>query len=245
MDHYFITGVSSGIGLALVHQLLSSQEKELVIHGCARRDPGIDDARFKFYKIDLSDTDRLEQQAFDFLKVKSAAQHRLVLINNAGMLGDVAFVGEQQAAHYISTFAVNTLAPVIFSEAFIKQFQQAEVEKLIFNISSGAANKNIEGWAAYCASKSALDRFTTVCAQEQTHKAQAIGIFSISPGVIDTAMQAEIRTASREQFPSLDRFIDLYQNGELLSATGAADKILQLINRSDLRSNPLLSLRNL
>ncbi|MDB5256891.1 MAG: short-chain dehydrogenase [Chitinophagaceae bacterium] len=244
MDHYFITGVSSGIGLALVKELLS-QEQELSIHGCSRRDPSIGDPRFHFYKIDLSDSSGLEKKATDFFKLQAGLFNRLILINNAGMLGDVAFVGEQQAEHYIATFTVNALAPIIFSEVFIKQFQNTDTEKLIFNISSGAASKDIEGWAAYCASKSALDRFTTVCAQEQIHKTHPIGVYSISPGVIDTAMQAEIRTASKEKFPSLDRFLALHQNGELLSAEATAGKILSLVNRADLRHNTLLSLRNL
>ncbi|MBC7485605.1 MAG: SDR family NAD(P)-dependent oxidoreductase [Cytophagaceae bacterium] len=128
---------------------------------------------------------------------------------------------------------------------FIKLFQHIEPERIIFNISSGAANKDIEGWAAYCASKLALDRFTTVCAQEQTHKIHPISIHSVSPGVIDTAMQAEIRTASKEQFPSLDHFVGLHRNGELLSADVAAEKIIVLLNRANFRSNSLLSLRNL
>ena len=243
MNQYFITGVSSGIGLALVKQLLLQQE-ELTIHGCSRRDPGIDDPRFHFYHIDLSEIELLEKNASRFFKVEPWDFKRVVLINNAGMLGDVAFVGEQQPEHYLATFAVNTLAPIIFSEVFIKLFQHTEPEKIIFNISSGAASKDIEGWAAYCASKAALDRFTTVCAQEQTHKARPVNIHSISPGMIDTGMQAKIRTASREQFPSIDRFIACHQNGELLSPDVAADKIILLLNQRELRENPLLSLRN-
>lgn len=244
MNQYFITGVSSGIGLALVKQLLSQQE-ELTIHGCSRRDPGIVDPRFHFYNMDLSEAASLEKYASHFFELERLDFNRILLINNAGMLGDIAFVGEQEPGHYISTFTVNVIAPMIFNEAFVKQFQHAETEKIIFNISSGAANKDIEGWAAYCASKAALDRFTTVCAQEQTHKAQPIGIYSVSPGVIDTPMQSEIRAASREQFPSLDRFIELHEKGELLSAEIAADRIIRLLNRGDLRSNSLLSLRNL
>jgi len=244
MNHYFITGVSSGIGLALVKELLS-QGGELTIHGCSRRNPGIIDPRFHFYPIDLSDAMDLEKHAVDFFTVEPWHFSRVVLINNAGMLGEVAFVGEQQAAHYISTFTVNALAPMIFSEVFINLFQHTEPEKIIFNISSGAANKDIEGWAAYCASKAALDRFTTVCRQEQTHQERPIEVFGISPGVIDTAMQAEIRTASKEKFPALDRFVALFQEGELLPAEDAARKIILLLNQPDLRHTPLLSLRNI
>ncbi|MDF2456501.1 MAG: short-chain dehydrogenase [Cytophagaceae bacterium] len=244
MNQYFITGVSSGIGLALVKELLA-QGGELTIHGCSRRDPGINDPRFHFYPIDLSNTNELEQKAHDFFTVEPWDFKRLVLVNNAGILGEVAFIGEQQAKHYISTFTVNALAPVIFSEVFIKLFQYTDPERIIFNISSGAANKDMEGWAAYCASKAALDRFTSVCAQEQTHKETPIEVYSISPGVIDTAMQAEIRSASKDKFPALDRFLTLHQDGELLPADDAARKLILLLNKPDLRKQPLLSLRNI
>lgn len=244
MNHYFITGVSSGIGLSLVKELLN-QESELIIHGYSRRDPGINDPRFNFYKLDLSDTHQLEKRASDFFKVKThQAGDRLILVNNAGMLGNVAFVGQQKAEHYKTVFAVNTIAPIILCEAFIEQFQALTADKIIFNISSGAANKDMEGWAAYCATKSALDRFTTVCAQEQTHQEQPVMLYSVSPGVIDTAMQAEIRTASKEKFPALERFLDLHSNGELLPAEEAARKLILLLNSPDLRKHTLLSLRN-
>lgn len=243
MDHYFITGVSSGIGLALVNELLSAPG-DLMIHGCSRRKPPIEDQRFRFYTGDLSDLAALEKQSPNFFNVKTNPNDKYMLINNAGMLGSVAFVGNQEAAHYVNTFTVNTLAPILLAEKFIRQFQELPGEKLIFNISSGAAAKDIEGWAAYCASKSALDRFTTVCAQEQAHKQHPVEVYSISPGVIDTAMQAEIRTASKAQFPSLDRFLNLHREGELLPAKEAAQKIIWLLNRPDLRTSTLLSLRN-
>jgi benzil reductase ((S)-benzoin forming) len=244
MEHYFITGVSSGIGLALVKALLN-QDQELVIHGCSRRDPAILDPRFCFYALDLSETKQLELSAVDFFKVKPSPGDRIILINNAGMLGNVDFVGHQTAAHYTNVFAVNTLAPILLCEAFVHQFQEADAEKLIFNISSGAASKDIEGWAAYCASKAALDRFTMVCAQEQTHQERPIGLYSISPGVIDTAMQAEIRGVAKERFPALERFVNLHRDGDLMDAQDAAEKILLLLNSSHLRHSTWLTLRDL
>jgi benzil reductase ((S)-benzoin forming) len=99
-----------------------------------------------------------------FFKIKREQAGKLILINNAGVLGDIAFTGNQEWIHYQQVLAVNTIAPMILCEAFVKQFQQHAAEKVVFNVSSGAANKDIEGWAAYCASKAALDRFTTVCA---------------------------------------------------------------------------------
>jgi len=243
VEHYFITGVSSGIGLSLVKALLSEQ-KELIVHGCSRRNPAIDDSRFHFYEIDLSATEKLYKQVNDFFNYPSGQVNKIVLINNAGSLGHTAFVGHQNVSHYEQVMSINSIAPMVLSEVFVKQFQEQEAEKIVFNISSGAAQKDIEGWAAYCASKAALDRFTAVCAKEQTQQRLPIHFHSISPGVIDTPMQEEIRNTSIKNFPSRDRFVGLHQAGELLAGDEAARKVIKLLNESSLRSEVLLSLRN-
>ena len=243
MEHYFITGVSSGIGLNLVNLLLSTKE-EVTIHGCSRRNPNIDDSRFHFYDIDLAHTETLYEQANDFFSGVSGLIKKIVLVNNAGSLGHTVFVGHQHDSHYQQVMSINSLAPMLLSEIFVKQFQKHEAEKIVFNISSGAAQKDIEGWAAYCASKAALDRFTGVCAKEQLHQRLAIQFHSISPGVIDTPMQEEIRKVSIENFPSLDRFVDLHRRGELMPAKEAAKKIMKLLNEASLRNEVYLSLRN-
>lgn len=244
MEHYFITGVSSGIGLALVQELLAHKDK-IKVYGLARRDPGLKDHRFHFFPCDLTEVDSLYEKATNIFNVSPQDNDRLVLINNAGTLGEVAFIGQQSASHYAHTFAVNAVSPMIMCDAFIQQFQSFEGEKIIFNISSGAASKDIEGWAAYCASKAALDRFTTVCVKEQTHAHNQVHIHSVSPGVVDTAMQYEIRNSSEEKFPSLSRFVELHRNGELIPPSLAAKKLIYLLDTPSLRVQTFLSLRDL
>ncbi|MDB5273859.1 MAG: short-chain dehydrogenase [Chitinophagaceae bacterium] len=231
------------MGLSLVNLLLSTQ-RELTIHGCSRHDPNIDDSRFHFYEIDLAHTEKLYEQANDFLRSVSDLTQKIVLVNNAGSLGHTAFVGHQNISHYQRVMSINSLAPMVLSEVFVKQFQDQEAEKVVFNISSGAAQKDMEGWAAYCASKAALDRFTGVCAKEQLHQLLPIHFHSISPGVMDTPMQEEIRKAPIENFPSLNRFVDLYQSGELMLADEAAKKVMKLLNEASIRNVVYLSLRN-
>jgi NAD(P)-dependent dehydrogenase (short-subunit alcohol dehydrogenase family) len=75
---------------------------------------------------------------------------------------------------------------------------------VLVNISSGAAVKPYAGWAAYCASKAAVDQLTRVVALEEApHGLRAV---ALSPGLVDTDMQAAIRASDEATFPEVDRF---------------------------------------
>jgi NAD(P)-dependent dehydrogenase (short-subunit alcohol dehydrogenase family) len=63
----------------------------------------------------------------------------------------------------------------------------------VINIVSGAANRALPGWAAYCASKAALLMLTHSIALEGA--AFGLKAFAFAPGLVDTAMQAGIRAA--------------------------------------------------
>jgi NAD(P)-dependent dehydrogenase (short-subunit alcohol dehydrogenase family) len=59
----------------------------------------------------------------------------------------------------------------------------------VVNIGTGASEKAIEGWSAYCAAKAGLAHLTRVVAAETPE----ITAVSFRPGVVDTGMQAQIR----------------------------------------------------
>ena len=64
---------------------------------------------------------------------------------------------------------------------------------VLVNVSSGAATKPYEGWAAYRASKTAAELVTEVVALEGRRSVRA---FALSPGLVDTDM-TRARTAAR------------------------------------------------
>lgn len=228
MKCYFITGVSSGIGAALVSELLSSTE-DILIRGCSRRVPEIKDSRYKHYACDLTKEIDRNALAAAFFKDIPAEATSLVLINNAGTLGAIGSVGHIPQHTYDTLFSTNLIAPTLLCGVFIANFQTLSVKKVIINISSGAANKDYAGWAAYCASKAALDRFTSVVAAEQELQSFPVHVNSFAPGVIDTPMQEEIRSSTQAAFPSLNRFLDLHKNGDLVSPSVIAHKIIHII----------------
>jgi NAD(P)-dependent dehydrogenase (short-subunit alcohol dehydrogenase family) len=63
------------------------------------------------------------------------------------------------------------------------------------NISSGAAQKDLDGRSVYCTSKAAAEMFIKCCATEARVKGDndRVRFFSIAPGVVDTDMQTVMR----------------------------------------------------
>ena len=106
----------------------------------------------------------------------------------------------------------------------IKQFYDSE--KLIINISSGAAKNAIPSWSIYCITKSGLDMLSLSLKEEKHNK---LRVFSVSPGVVDTNMQLEIRNSDKNSFPLHQKFVDYFINNELLSPESVALKICKII----------------
>ncbi|MFQ5577992.1 MAG: SDR family oxidoreductase [Anaerolineae bacterium] len=85
------------------------------------------------------------------------------------------------------------------------------------------------GLNAYCTSKAALNRFTSVLAQEvaQTN----IVVCGVSPGPTDTPMQAEVRRAGRAAFPGVESFRELHRRGQLVPPRHVARLIVWLASK--------------
>ncbi len=222
MDYYFVTGSSRGIGKAFVESLL--EVETAFVFGFSRNNH-LKHPRFEFIKTDFLDSQLLE--AFQFPQIKDAKS--VTLINNAGLIGEIAPVGDKQAQSIQNTFLVNTIAPAVLCNQFIKQFSKMEFAKNIINISSGAGRHTVHSWAEYCASKSALDMFSQVIFEEQEGSPNPVNIISIAPGVVDTSMQVEIRASEKEKFPNHQYFIDLKAEGRLDDPNFVARKIIKIL----------------
>ncbi len=228
MDYYFITGTSRGIGKALTERIL--QEKDTTVYGFSRQQ-SITHERYHHIKADLSDMDWLGKNASNFFPELSTA-NRIILINNAGMLGEVKYLGDLENQQLINLFNLNVTAPAILMNEFIKSYRDHKAEKLIINVSSGAGKHPVDGWAGYCASKAALDMLSQVAQTELTQRGlqNHFKVFALAPGVVDTAMQGEIREVSSKDFSSLDKFLNYKKEGTLSDASYTADKFMELIN---------------
>ena len=128
-----------------------------------------------------------------------------------------------------SHFDTNVLSAVLFARAFVDAFQAHGCPKTFANITSGAASHEYAGWSLYCASKSALSSFVRAVALEQSARPHPISAINVNPGVMDTAMQAEVRSATREEFPAVDRYLALKRDGRLASPRSVAIEIADLV----------------
>ncbi len=245
MNYYYITGTSRGIGKAFAEYLLKNPSNHVI--GISRQCK-IKHPNYRHFFLDLTDINALADFKFD---LHSRAK-KIYLINNAGALGFIKPVGKLEAATIIKNYTLNLIAPCVLTNAFIKCYNSTDAEKVIVNISSGAGKTPIDGWAVYCASKAGIDMFSRVINEEQKIRGQhaessihkGFKIFSIAPGVVNTDMQEEIRSASKEDFSRLENFIEYKVNNQLLEPAIIARKYFAILENVNEIKEVLFSLKD-
>jgi benzil reductase ((S)-benzoin forming) len=234
MNLIYITGTSKGIGAALAAELLKNPDNKVI--GIARTRT-INHNNYIHFNIDLSDLNQLKSFKF---KTPPGVK-KVALVNNAGALGEVAHLGTLSANMIGNTMNVNLIAPMILLNDFIKTYQEATAEKLVINITSGAATSAYDGWSMYCTANAALDMLTKVTDAEQRMKKHPVKILGIAPGVVDTQMQTQIRKAKPEHFSRKEKFVELKEQHQLYSAADVAKKLAGIIYHPELAGEQLIS----
>ncbi len=240
MKHYFITGTSRGIGKALAEILL--EEENIKIYGISRNCTIIH-KNYSHFTVNLANPDELN--AFNFPDFPDAEE--IILINNAGVISEIKRIGQQKNENIINDYQVNTVSPSVFMNNFIKAYQNYKNKRIILNISSGAGRHTIDAWSVYCASKAALDMFSKNISVEQRFfpEENRIKIFSVAPGVIETAMQKQIRKTSEKDFSDVKKFVNLKNEGLLSSPEETAKQLVGIIKNSYKYKTVILDVRDL
>ncbi|MBD2714766.1 SDR family NAD(P)-dependent oxidoreductase [Microvirga sp. STR05] len=228
MHYYIITGASRGLGKALAEGLLRQPGTSVL--GVSRH-ATIEHERYQHQPLDLSDMLAVQNNLFKVFPARPDAAS-LTLINNAGVLGEIGYVGALPNEHFEFVFDVNVIAPAMLMNTFLSAYgSQSDIPRTILNISSGAAQRPIDGWAAYCASKAALNALSATAQKEQELRGSGIRIRSLAPGVLDTGMQEHIRSANPEDFSDAQRFANLKQEGHLVEPDQAAERIISWLQK--------------
>jgi benzil reductase ((S)-benzoin forming) len=149
---------------------------------------------------------------------------------------------------------LNAAAPQILGEAFLAALSARrlqvrapaarEPEAHLMILSSGAASRVYEGWSAYCAGKAAVEHWVRTVAAEQVTRGSGCRVIAVAPGVVQTAMQDQIRATPERDFPSVERFRGLHDAGELRSPETVARELWGLLER-DLENGAVIDLRDL
>jgi benzil reductase ((S)-benzoin forming) len=235
-----ITGGSKGLGHGLAEEYHKNGYRVISIARTKLKKEYI----FEQYQCDLSDVLQIEKtlkEIFSHLNKSNTAI--LTLFNNAGNLGTVNTAEHIAPADIDYTIKVNLTAPLILSSQFIKLSKDFSCKKKIINISSGAAVNPYESWSMYCATKAGLDMMTRVISKEQKEVKNGVKIMSLYPGIVDTDMQELARNTPKENFKSVQRFIDFYEHGDLSTPKQVAEKIYHLDSNGELKNGRILDIR--
>lgn len=242
MNLAIVTGSTKGLGAALTDVLAADANNFVVT---LSRAPTTATGPFNF-NLDVSDLAAIEP-AFAQVVACIGHQHfdRAVLINNAGVASPVGAFDQIAAAAIGQNLIVNVAAPMVLTRLFAVATRSLAAQRLVVNISSGAAKRAVAGWSAYCASKAALEMATRVAAIEASTNDPTLAICSLAPGVVDTPMQTLIRSASETAFPDVARFRAMKADGVLRDAHDVARDIVNLIEANRLANGGNFDIREL
>ncbi|MEA3231757.1 MAG: SDR family NAD(P)-dependent oxidoreductase [Thermodesulfobacteriota bacterium] len=202
-----VTGASKGLGAAVSRWLGSvGAAVSLVARSKQELDIVADEIKQSGGKPLVINADVSDPEACDRIVVKTVDQFgRLdVVVNNAGILGPLNYIGTTDPAAWRYNLEVNIMAPFYLTRAALGELRKRTGR--IVNVSSGASNTAIEAASAYCTAKAALNHFTRVLAAEEPE----ITAVAIRPGVVDTRMQKILREEGRQVMPS--KWTDYYRN---------------------------------
>jgi benzil reductase ((S)-benzoin forming) len=229
MHYYLITGASQGLGRALAEAILERSDTYVV--GISRH-ATIEHVRYQHQPLDLSDVEGVEHNLTKIFSARPDAQS-LTLINNAGTLGEIGYVGELPNGHFQFVFDINVVAPAMLMNTFLSSYGSiTNIPRTVLNISSGAAQRPVDGWSAYCASKAALNALSETAQKEQEIRGSGVKVWALSPGIVDTAMQAHIRTAEVAQFSEQEKFGAFHSSGQLQTPKDVATQIMVWLTHS-------------
>jgi NAD(P)-dependent dehydrogenase (short-subunit alcohol dehydrogenase family) len=188
----FLTGASSGIGMALATAyaqqgatlgLVARRAGELT----ALRERLPDPQRHRIYVLDVTDHAALQAAADDFIDALGGAD---VVIANAGISQGTLTEFREDLAAFERIMAVNVTATfATFSPFVAHMLALPEVQRRrcrLVGIGSVAGIRGLPGAEAYSASKAAVISYCESLRVEL--RASGIKVVTIAPGYIDTPM---------------------------------------------------------
>lgn len=191
-----ITGASSGIGAATaIAAAQAGYDVAVCYHANAKgaeataqkvRDLG---RRAVVIKGDVGDPKDVDTM---FEKFDAEFDELGVLVNNAGVVDDIARVEEMSPERLRRMFDTNTIGPFLCSKqaAIRMAYRYGGAGGVIVNVSSIAARLCSGGqYVDYAASKAAVDVLTKGMGDEMA--AENVRVVGVRPGIIDTDIHAK------------------------------------------------------
>jgi NADP-dependent 3-hydroxy acid dehydrogenase YdfG len=172
-----VTGVSKGIGKALVHQLL---DKGVTVAGWSRSEPDFQHENFKFFATNIADEASVAN-AFDE-SIFYLGGSVDILINNAGF-GLFRTLENHTSEEWENMFAVNVHGIYYTTKRVVPLMKEKQIGHII-NIASIAALQGINEASGYCGTKFAVRGISQALYQEV--KKFNVKVTCVMPGSVNT-----------------------------------------------------------
>ena len=198
MEHPFtgrrvaVTGGTSGLGLALVRELVARGAKVAFV---ARGADRVEDVRRELPGVhgivgDISIKEDIHPIAMQIVGELGGLD---LLVNNASSLGPVPLklLGDTDCEDLELALATNVVGPFRLTKALLGALAASARQgrgAVVLNVSSDAAVTPYPGWGAYGASKAALQHLTRIWDAELADS--GIRFLSVDPGDMDTPLHA-------------------------------------------------------
>lgn len=223
-----ITGASAGIGEACAWRFAEQKAKLILM---SRRLERLDKLKDELIAA-FPDLPEVVTLAFDVQDITAIADlpsklpetHQAVdiLVNNAGLALGTEPADNNDMSSVMQMLNTNVAAVIAFSRAFLPGMKSRGKGHLI-NIGSIAGHEAYAGGSVYCATKHAVDAFTTAARHDLM--ATPIRVTAISPGMVNTEF-------STVRFGGDKSVADkVYQDIEPLVAADIADNVIYAATR--------------
>src|SRR5579859_5066574 len=187
-----VTGGTSGLGLALVRELLNRGAKVALVARGQDRVKRVVQELSDAHGI-VGDVSRKEDTHPIAMQIVGALGGLDVLINNASDLGPtpLKLLGDTECEDFERALATNVLGPFRLTKALLGSLAASAREgrgAVVVNVSSDAAESPYPRWGAYGASKAALLHLSRIWNEELAP--EGIRFLSVDPGDMNTALHA-------------------------------------------------------
>ena len=211
-SNIIITGTSSGIGRELVLKFLKNNNK---VWGCSRKEDSIKTKNYCHFKLDLSDTSRINEWID---KVSEDTEGKIdVFISNAAIF-DRKLNSLDSFKNITKTININLTSPILITN-MLSKFMIQNKKGLIVYFSSVASIVNEVGTSIYSTSKSGLETFS----QTIKHELNKFNIKVASLRILYVPSRLSDKLSSKE--------IIILKNKFKTNKFGTIDKIFNQINK--------------
>ncbi|KAJ3370786.1 hypothetical protein GGF31_003811 [Allomyces arbusculus] len=223
-----VTGASRGYGAAIVRELFTINKQVRVV-GVARSEHllrnlqhALPMGQFEFVAGDLVD-EKVAQKVVETTVAKYGRIDGVVF--NAGVLEPMGPAADIPLAGVKHLFDVNLFSVLHLTQLTLPHLRASKGRAIY--VSSGAATNAYHGWVAYNMSKAALNMLAANVGAEEPD----VTAVSVRPGVLDTDMQAHIRSEGGGKLPKdmHDYFLKRHDEGSLVAPEVSGHVVAQLV----------------